>query len=119
MIAGLTVIPETLRQGVAANLLGQVLRTTSRRALGEPFFSVINAENLASIDPHLRLGFLQVDRSASFADIEFTGGEGVLMRRGCLCDQGRAVSDPDQRAGAVGAAHAPTVGPSPRRRHIR
>lgn len=82
MIAGLTVTPEMRRQGVAANLLGQVLHATSRRAPDEPFLSVINAKNLASIDPHLMLGFLQIDRPASFADIEFTGGEGVLMRRG-------------------------------------
>lgn len=82
MIAGLTVMPEMRRQGVATDILGQILHSTLKRAPGEPVFSVINARNLASIDPHLTLGFVQIDRSASFAGIELTGGEGALMRHG-------------------------------------
>jgi len=82
LIAGLTVIPDVRRQGVAARLLSQVLRDASKRAPGESVYSVINARNLASIDLHLKLGFVEVGRSASYAGIEFTGGEGVLLRRG-------------------------------------
>lgn len=80
LIAGLTVIPEVRRQGIAAQLLSQVLRDASSTAPGESIFSVINARNLASIDLHLKLGFVEVGRSASYAGIEFTGGEGVLLR---------------------------------------
>lgn len=82
LIAGLTVVPEARRQGIAARLLRQLVRDTSRTAPGEPIFSVINAMNLASIDLHLKLGFLEVGRSASYAGITFTGGEGVLLRIG-------------------------------------
>lgn len=80
LIAGLTVIPEARRQGIAAQLLNQVLRDAAERAPGEPVFSVINARNLASIDLHLKVGFVEVGRSPSYAGIEFTGGEGVLLR---------------------------------------
>jgi ribosomal protein S18 acetylase RimI-like enzyme len=81
LIAGLTVIPDARRQGIASRLLSEVLRDASGRAPGESVFSVINARNLASIDLHLKLGFVEVGRSASYAGIEFTGGEGVLVRR--------------------------------------
>lgn len=82
LIAGLTVVPEVRRKGIAARLLRQVLRDVGQRASGESVFSVINARNLASIDLHLKLGFVEVGRSASYAGIEFTGGEGVLLRHG-------------------------------------
>jgi len=82
LIAGLTVIPAVRRQGIAARLLSQVLRDTSRRAPGESVYSVINARNLASIDLHLKLGFVEVGRAASYAGIKFTGGKGVLLKRG-------------------------------------
>lgn len=82
LIAGLTVIPEMRRRGVAARLLGEVLRKTSRGAPGEPICSVINAQNLASIDLHRNRGFVEAGRSASYAGITFTGGEGVLLRHG-------------------------------------
>lgn len=80
LIAGLTVIPEVRRQGVAARLLSEVLRATPRSTPPESIFSVINASNLASNDLRRRLGFVEVGRSAIFAGIEFTGGEGVLLR---------------------------------------
>lgn len=80
LIAGLTVIPEARRRGVAARLLHEVLRLTGEAAPGESIFSVINARNPASIDLHEGLGFVEVERAASLAGIEFTGGEGVLLR---------------------------------------
>ncbi len=81
LIAGLTVVPGARRQGIGARLLGEVLSATSQAAPAEPSFSVINAGNLASIDLHEQLGFIEIVRAASFAGIEFTGGEGVLLRR--------------------------------------
>lgn len=81
LIAGLTVVPRARRRGVAGQLLSEVLRATSQAAPEEPIFSVINARNLASIDLHEGLGFAEIERGATFAGIEFTGGEGVLLRR--------------------------------------
>nr|WP_300338844.1 GNAT family N-acetyltransferase [Actinomyces sp.] len=80
LIAGVTVIPEARRRGIAARLLREVLQTTPRSAKEEPIFSVVNARNLASVDLHHQVGFVEVRRSATFAGIEFTGGEGVLLR---------------------------------------
>ncbi|TCN54927.1 hypothetical protein EV641_104192 [Rhodococcus sp. SMB37] len=57
-----------------------MLRDASKRAPGESIFSVINARSLASINLHLELGFVEAWRSARYAGIEFTGGEGVLLR---------------------------------------
>lgn len=82
LIAGLAVNPEVRRRGIAARLLRQVLRDTAERAPGESVFSVINVRSLASIDLHLKSGFVEVGRSPSYAGIEFTGGEGVLLRHG-------------------------------------
>lgn len=80
LIAGLTVVPEARRRGIAARLLREVLQATPRTAKEELIFSVINARNFASIDLHHEVGFVEVGRSAIFAGIEFTGGEGVLLR---------------------------------------
>ncbi|MBS1907485.1 MAG: GNAT family N-acetyltransferase [Actinobacteria bacterium] len=80
LIAGLTVVPELRRRGIAARLLGGVLDATAGSAPNEPIFSVINARNLASIDLHQQLGFSEVGRAATFARIDFTGGEGILLR---------------------------------------
>lgn len=80
LIAGLTVVPELRRRGVAARLLRDVLDAMARSAPNEPIFSVINARNLASIDLHQQLGFVEVRRAANFAGIDFTGGVGVLLR---------------------------------------
>lgn len=87
LIAGLTVVPGMRRQGIGVRLLSGVLRCTGLSAPAEPVFSVINARNLASIDLHRRLGFVEVERAATFAGIDFVGGEGVLLRhpgRRCL-----------------------------------
>lgn len=81
LVAGLTVVPGERRQGVAVRLLRAVLHATDDSAPGEPVFSVINARNLASIDLHIGLGFVEVARAATFAGIDFAGGEGVLLRR--------------------------------------
>ena len=80
LIAGLTVVPELRRRGIAARLLRGVLDATAGSAPNEPIFSVINARNLASIDLHQQLGFTEVGRAATFAGIDFTGGVGVLFR---------------------------------------
>lgn len=80
LVAGLTVVPEQRRQGIAVQLLQAVLRATADSAPREPIFSIINARNLASIDLHKGLGFAEVARGSTFAGINFTGGEGVLLR---------------------------------------
>lgn len=80
LVAGLTVVPELRRRGIAARLLRGVLDATAGSAPNEPVFSVINARNLASIDLHQQLGFTEVGRPATFAGIDFTGGVGVLLR---------------------------------------
>lgn len=80
LVAGLTVVPELRRRGIAAKLLARVVAEVATIAPGEPVFSVVNAQNLASVDLHLRLGFVEVERAATLARIQFTGGEGVLLR---------------------------------------
>lgn len=82
LVAGLTVVPASRRQGIAARLLRHVVGEVHRCAAGEPVYSVINARNLASLELHCRLGFAEVARAATFARVEFTGGEGVLLRLG-------------------------------------
>ncbi|MGD7732787.1 N-acetyltransferase family protein [Propionibacteriaceae bacterium G57] len=79
LVAGLTVVPAARRRGIGARLLGELVRDTPRTTQDEPIFSVINAGNLASIDLHLELGFLEVERAATFAGIKFSGGVGVLL----------------------------------------
>ena len=81
LIAGLTVVPVHRRRGIAARLLLDVLDKVHDSSAEEPVFSVINAQNLASIRLHEALGFEEVGRAATLARIEFTGGEGVLLRR--------------------------------------
>ncbi|MDO5745063.1 MAG: GNAT family N-acetyltransferase, partial [Micrococcaceae bacterium] len=50
LIAGITVVPEQRRRGVAAQLLHGVVSATTDATPGEPVFSVINVGNQASID---------------------------------------------------------------------
>ncbi|MDN4474212.1 GNAT family N-acetyltransferase [Demequina zhanjiangensis] len=80
LVGGLTVIPESRRRGIASRLLQCVLKARADGSPGEPLFSVVNARNPASIDLHLALGFIEVARASTFAGIQFTGGEGVLLR---------------------------------------
>lgn len=82
LIAGLVVVPAHRRRGIAARLVQDVVDKVHRSAVGEPVFSVTSAQNLASIKLHKDLGFEVVGRAATFARIEFTGGEGVLLRHG-------------------------------------
>lgn len=81
LIARRKVTPEARRERIAARLMSQVLREATKRPPGESVFSVINAKNLASIDLHLKQGLVEVGRSASYAGIDFTGGEGVRLMR--------------------------------------
>lgn len=80
LVAGLTVAPAVRRQGIAERLLRGVLDRTADSAPEEPIFSVVNARNLASIDLHAKLEFIEAGRAASYAGIEFTGGESVLLK---------------------------------------
>jgi len=80
LIAGITVVPELRRSGIAALLLGGVMGAVRSDEPGTAIFSVINARNLASIALHGGLGFSEIARRAEIARIEFAGGEGVLLR---------------------------------------
>ena len=82
LIAGLTVVPAQRRRGIAARLLGDVVAKLRTWEPKSPVFSVINAQNPASVALHEGLGFREVARGVTFARIEFTGGEGVLLRYG-------------------------------------
>jgi phosphinothricin acetyltransferase len=93
LVAGLTVVPAYRRRGIAARLLQDVVEEVQRSAAGEPVYSVINAQNLASIELHKGLGFEEVGRAAKFASVEFTGGEGVLLRRAGMAHR---AADPDR-----------------------
>lgn len=81
LVAGLTVVPGQRRRGIASQLLGDCLVSVDGLVRGVPVFSVVNAGNRASVDLHAKLGFIEVARAGAFAGIEFTGGEGVLLRR--------------------------------------
>lgn len=80
LIAGLTVTLDYRRRGIAARLLGDVVRAVRTDEPGVAIFSVVNAGNLASIALHQGLGFCEIARQARIAGIEFAGGEGVLLR---------------------------------------
>lgn len=80
LFAGLTVVPAQRRRGVAARLLREVLEKVHRAAPAAPVFSVINAQNLASLRLHEAIGFEEIGGVATYARIDFTGGEGVLLR---------------------------------------
>lgn len=81
LVAGLTVVPAHRRRGIAARLLQDVVDKVHRSTVGEPISSVINAQYLASIRLHEVLGSEEVGRAPTLARIEFSGGEGVLLRR--------------------------------------
>lgn len=80
LVAGLTVLPAVRRQGVGSRLLAAVVRAVHALDPGAPIHSAVNVLNQASIELHHRVGFRGIARGGAFAGIDFTGGEGVLMR---------------------------------------
>lgn len=82
LVAGLTVLPEHRRRGIAAELLDGVVHEVRAAAPAAPVFSIVNAQNRASLALHKAAGFREVERAGILASITFTGGVGVLLRRG-------------------------------------
>lgn len=77
-LAGVTVVPELRRNGVADALTKARLSWVAQRA--SEAFLVVNSHNLASIRLHSRWGFTEVLRAQQLTGVRFTGGEGILMR---------------------------------------
>lgn len=100
LVAGLTVVPAQRRRGIAARLLREVVEKRHSAAPIAPVFSVINAQNLASLRLHDGIGFEEIGRAATYARIDFTGGEGVLLRKRAALDS-RMIS----RYHLVGGGH--------------
>lgn len=76
-VGWLVVDPSWRRRGVAGALLDDLLAWT--RARGDALFSLVNVQNLASLDLHAGRGFRELARAGSFAGVTFTGGTGLLL----------------------------------------
>lgn len=77
-LGGVTVHPELRRRGVAVALTDARMRWIAQRA--DVAYYVVNPANFASIQLHRRWGFVEVLRAPQLTGVEFTGGEGILMR---------------------------------------
>lgn len=77
-LTGVTVDPDWRRRGIAELLTRWRMDWIWERDSAAWCF--ISAENLASLDLHRKLGFVQVRVGASFQGVEFAGGEGWLLR---------------------------------------
>ena len=76
-LGGVTVAPDSRRQGVADALTAARLEWISQRATQAWY--VVNAKNMPSMDLHRRWGFYEVARSDRFHSTNFSGGEGILF----------------------------------------
>ncbi len=76
-LAGITVLPDFRRRGVAGKLTEARLAWIWQRA--DRAWYVVNARNQASLALHRTLGFLEVARGPRFHSVTFDGGEGVLL----------------------------------------
>ncbi|MFE7625797.1 GNAT family N-acetyltransferase [Streptomyces sp. NPDC057509] len=77
-LTGVTVAPTWRRRGIARLLT--LWRMGWVREQDAAIWCVISARNRASLDLHRELGFDHVLIGASFQGVEFTGGEGWLLR---------------------------------------
>ncbi|MET8766808.1 GNAT family N-acetyltransferase [Streptomyces sp. NPDC004658] len=77
-LTGVTVDPDWRRRGIAELLTRWRMDRVWER--DSAVWCFISARNLASLDLHRKLGFVQVTVGASFQGIEFAGGEGLLLR---------------------------------------
>jgi RimJ/RimL family protein N-acetyltransferase len=78
-LLGVIVAPDFRRRGVATELTRLRLEWVGRRASEAFYFA--NSLNLASIDLHRKLGFVEVQRPFAFPGTSFGGGGvGVLFR---------------------------------------
>ncbi|MFJ2863538.1 GNAT family N-acetyltransferase [Kitasatospora sp. NPDC087314] len=79
-LTGVTVDPDWRRRGMATLLTQRRMEWVWER--GSAVWCFISARNRASLDLHRKRGFNQVTFGVSFQGIEFTGGEGWLLRAG-------------------------------------
>lgn len=77
-VPALTVHPDWRRCGVGTALTEVRMAWICERA--DCAWYVVNARNAASVDLHRRWGFREVARAARFHTIDFTGGDGILLR---------------------------------------
>jgi len=77
-LAGITVDPAWRRRGVAAALTDARLQWIGARS--DEAFYVVNVQNRASIDLHMRWGFTEVLRAPRLTGVDFEGGVGLLLR---------------------------------------
>lgn len=77
-LGGVTVDPRWRRQGIAARLTQERLDWIWTR--NHEAWCVVNAENIASIELHRAVGFVQVAAGARFHTTIFAGGRGLLLR---------------------------------------
>jgi aminoglycoside 6'-N-acetyltransferase I len=77
-LGGVTVLPDSRRQGIATALSCARLQWIWERA--DRAWYVVNARNEASLALHRKWGFREVARAPAFHSVTFDGGEGVLLR---------------------------------------
>ncbi|MFE4974368.1 GNAT family N-acetyltransferase [Kitasatospora sp. NPDC056651] len=77
-LTGVTVDPDWRRHGIATLLTRWRMAWAWER--GSALWCFVSAANRASLDLHRDLGFGEVASGASFQGVEFTGGEGRLLR---------------------------------------
>lgn len=77
-LTGVVVAGACRRRGVATALTRARLGIVAGHAAVAYYFA--NAQNLASIDLHARLGFRELTRDFVFPRVSFEGGEGILFR---------------------------------------
>ena len=76
-LAGITVLPDFRRRGLAQELTEARLQWIWQQA-GDAWY-VVNARNQASLALHRKWGFREVARGPGFHTVTFDGGEGVLL----------------------------------------
>ncbi|MDU0348600.1 GNAT family N-acetyltransferase [Actinomyces sp. MRS3W] len=87
MVSGLIVDPDARRRGIARALLAAVAEAVQEIAPGEDLFSVVEADNHASVAAHLAAGFIEVDRVDGYAGLSFDGQALLLRLPGSLESQ--------------------------------
>ena len=80
-LLGVVVHPDFWRRGAASALARRRFRWLRDQG-AEAVWSFSNSRNPASLDMHRKHGFAEVTRDFTIPNISFSGGEGVLMRRG-------------------------------------
>ncbi|WP_051389055.1 GNAT family N-acetyltransferase [Arthrobacter sp. 35W] len=87
-LAGCTVLPAHRRMSLGRALTAHRLEWIAAQSDGRPggpgtavdAWYFVNAANQASLALHAEFGFVEVARGPRFHGVEFTGGEGVLLR---------------------------------------